>query len=184
MLRVGSSSSVHSLQGQGFGLVFLSLPLLDVDTLPCLLIAGYAEKWKILVFMSMAKSLCSPGSPQDYSVSSFGNPKSSSFIPFSDSDFPSELIFLLALASMFFGFFFFFRWGVWQHPLGHVGTECVREGGAALSNIPGNLERKNSKRWENSFHVLLTTPHLPYFLGCLMISCKLNMNFRWEQVVF
>lgn len=64
---------------------------------------------KDLVFMSMAKSLCSPGSPQDYSVSSFGNPKSSSFIPFSDSDFPSELIFLLALASMFFGFFFFFR---------------------------------------------------------------------------
>lgn len=64
--------------------------------------------------------------------------------------FSQWIIFLLALASMFFGFFFF-RWGVWQHPLGHVGTECVREGGAALSNIPGNLERKNSKRWENSF---------------------------------
>lgn len=140
LLRGDSSSSGHYWQGQGFGLVFLSLPLLDVGLcLVCSLLAMLRRE-RFAVHINGKKSV-QPDSLQDYSVSSFGNP---ALFPSLTLIFPSEFIFSLVVASMFF---WFLKWGVWQHPLGHVGAECVREGGAALSNIPGNLGQKKSKKW-------------------------------------
>lgn len=105
LLRVDSSSSVHYWQWQGFGLVFLSL--LDVDVLPCLLIAGFAEKWKICCSRKWQK-VCAALTPYRTILwAPLGIPGVPALFPSLTLVFPSELIFLLAVASMFFGFFFF-----------------------------------------------------------------------------
>lgn len=91
--------------------------------------------------------------------------------------FPSEFIFLLVVASMFFGFFFLMRC------LAASIRTCrcrVCEGGrGSPEQHTRQLGMKKIPKNGELFPVLLTTPHLPYFLRCLMISCKLNTNFRW-----